>query len=243
MTDNKLNVYVSTCKSYYPLIPIFAYLFNKFWDSNIKVTILGYEQYEKNLPDNFSFVSMAPTQHNVSQWSTDIAKFMRSIDDEYIIFTPEDLLIYDFVNTNLYKNVIKYIPNIDFIGLTRATKFNGNYKVLDNDFIELTQNSPCRCSVIWGIWRRDYFLNFLPDNLTPWQVEIQGCQKAMYDNKRLISTNGQGIIRSAPSAIRKGQIHKPIDFNFLNESGRLDSKVIQELIDLNYINKEGVIVQ
>jgi hypothetical protein len=240
--NNKLNVYVSTCKPYYPLIPIFAHLFNKFWDKSINVTILGYEPYEKDLPDNFQFISMAPTQNNVSQWSTDISRFMKSIDDEYIIFTPEDLLIYDHVDTNLFDNICKYITNVDFIGLTKATQHNGRYNILDDNFIELTQDSPCRCSVIWGIWKREYFLNFLPDNLTPWQVELQGCRKAINDNKRIISTYNNSVIRSAPSAIRKGQIHKPIDFNFLDEPGRLDSAIIQELIDLKYINKEGIII-
>tara|TARA_R110002020_G_scaffold25813_2_gene83551 strand:- start:916 stop:1644 length:729 start_codon:yes stop_codon:yes gene_type:complete len=241
--ENKFNVYVSTCKPYYPLIEIFAYLFNKFWDDTIKVIILGYEPYKKELPNNFKFVSMAPTQHSVSQWSTDIAKFMRSIDDEYVIFTPEDLLIYDKVDVNLFNKICKYLSDASFIGLTRATQANSQYKIVDNDFIELDQASKCRCSVIWGIWKRKYFLSFLNEGLTPWDVEGKGCEQAKNDGHRMFGTNGKSIIKSAPSAIRRGQIHKPLNFNFINESGKLSDDIIQEMIKLNYINTDGTIKQ
>jgi len=240
---NKLNVYVSTCKPYYPLIKIFAFLFNKFWDKNINVTILGYEPYEEELPDNFKFVSMAPTQHDVSQWSTDVARFMRSIDDEYIIFTPEDLLIYDHVDIDLFDRICNYLSDASFIGLTRATQVNSQHKVIDENFIELDQSSNCRCSVIWGIWKREYFINFLPDGLTPWDVEGDGCRRAKNDGHRMFGTNGKSIIRSAPSAIRRGQIHKPINFNFINEPGHLSFDIIQEMIDIGYINTDGTIKQ
>ena len=238
---NNFKVCVSTYKRYYPLVPIFSYLFNKFWDNNIEVIILGYEPYPYKLPDNFKFVSMAPTQHNVFQWSTDIGNFMKSIDDEYIIFANEDLFIYDYVNQDLFNKICEYIPEVSCIGLTKAVETNSKFHVLNNNFMELDQQARCQCSLMWNIWKREYFLNFLPEGLSPWKVEGEGCEKAKGDNHRIISTHGDSIIRCAPSAIRRGQLHKPINFNFVNEEGSLDLETIQELRNLNYIDSNNII--
>ena len=105
-----LNIYVTTCDSYDRLLKPFSYLFNKFWDDSIKVTILGYRTPPFELPKNFNFISIGERQISVNHWSTDLYNFFNTIDDEFFIFAVEDLFICDYVDTDILN---KLIDNID----------------------------------------------------------------------------------------------------------------------------------
>jgi hypothetical protein len=55
--DN-LNIYISTSDNYHHCLQPFAYLFNKFWSGDKKVTFLGYKEPNVILPKNFDFISL-----------------------------------------------------------------------------------------------------------------------------------------------------------------------------------------
>jgi hypothetical protein len=67
-----MNVFVTTSDWYNPLIPGFAYLFNRFWSLRQPVTILGYSPPDLELPSNFRFQSLGrPEQfgNEITEWS------------------------------------------------------------------------------------------------------------------------------------------------------------------------------
>ena len=55
---NKLNIYIKTSDNYHRCLKPFAFLFNKFWSSDTKVTFIGYKNPKVKLPSNFDFVSL-----------------------------------------------------------------------------------------------------------------------------------------------------------------------------------------
>ena len=55
----KIGIYVWTSDHQMVALQAWAYLFNKFWDSSLKVTFIGYKLPVFDLPDNFKYISFA----------------------------------------------------------------------------------------------------------------------------------------------------------------------------------------
>ena len=136
--DTGLNIYVSTCDSHLPLIKPFYYLFNKFWGTDQKVTILGYSEPSFELPSNFDFISMGEKQIDIEHWSTDLRNFFESIDDEYFIYTVEDSFLlcpvnfetmYQLFPYTKYKNFGRAVLTSDIP--SRANTDGGGYDILE----------------------------------------------------------------------------------------------------------------
>lgn len=94
----------------------------------------------------------------------------------------------------------------------------------------------------WSIWDREYLISSFKQNRSPWQVETNGCNELKDDGELHISTNETPIIKCAPSTVRKGNLDAPINFNFLNDRGKLGGEHIRELIELGYIDENNRII-
>lgn len=60
-----MKVVVFTCNKMYWCLPIYAYLFNVFFSEQQEVVVVGYEPLPFDLPQNFSFHSIAPHSYPV----------------------------------------------------------------------------------------------------------------------------------------------------------------------------------
>jgi len=79
-----LNIYISTSNDYHHCLKPFAFLFNKFWSIDKKVTFIGYKIPDFELPSNFSFISLG-VQRGHKYYSEELRTFFDSIDVEYFI--------------------------------------------------------------------------------------------------------------------------------------------------------------
>src|SRR5260370_792110 len=67
-----MKIYVTTSDWYNPLIPCFAYLFNRFWSPQQEVTILCYTVPDYEIPSNFLLESLgdpAAFGNDIGEWS------------------------------------------------------------------------------------------------------------------------------------------------------------------------------
>src|SRR3954463_16012948 len=67
-----MRVYVTTSDWYNPIIPCFAYLFNRFWSPKQEVTILCYTVPDCEVPSNFLLESLgdpADVGNDIGEWS------------------------------------------------------------------------------------------------------------------------------------------------------------------------------
>ena len=101
----KIKVYVSTSDNYINLIKIFQFLFNRFWDVEQEVIVLGYKEPDFKLEKNFSFHSMGQSRYTPNEWGTDLKKYFESIDDEFFILIFEDNFPVKPVNHNLLNEI------------------------------------------------------------------------------------------------------------------------------------------
>ena len=106
--NNKLNIYISTSDKYHHCLQPFAYLFNKFWLSDKRVTFLGYKEPQVKLPSNFDFISLGE-QKGPSYYSEDLRIFFESLNDSHFIYTMEDQFILDYVNFDVIDKLSEYL--------------------------------------------------------------------------------------------------------------------------------------
>jgi len=254
-----MKLFVSTCDTHDHMIKPFMYLFNKFWGEEKEVTILGYRTPPFELYNNFKFISLAKEQKNANQWAEDHNNFFSTLKDSHFIWTVEDSFLLRPVDFNILNKLNEmtmndkkigragYTPVIDFANKKANRK---ECKVIEeNDrfnIIQKKQNTTNRISVVWSIWQKDYCLKYLKPGWSPWDTEILGSKLALNDGYEIISTEGCHAIDYA-SAHRKGSRGLPddmMDFRYTNKPNLiLDNKSIQEMFDLNIINKKLQVIK
>ena len=82
-----MKIYITTSDENNHVLPIFSYFFNKYWSDKQEVVFLGFKDPQYDLPNNFSFVSMADKQEGgASEWTTYLNIFFSSISDKHFVF-------------------------------------------------------------------------------------------------------------------------------------------------------------
>lgn len=219
-----MKIICTTSNAYAHLIPVFCYLFNKYWSSDQEVEIVGYNPPPYPLPDNFKLVSMG-TQGDLSEWSTDLRRYFESIPDEYFIWLMEDTLIKK-VDHEEVNRLMKYrLPVVGRIDLTSETlkrpyqpvRIMDSFK--DNIYAAMPGTN-YRLSTQPSIWNKKYLLEYLTPGLTPWQFEVQ-----QVDNKWLILAQGiKAVFHN--EGVRKHNPHE-LDLNGFSDE---DVKNINSLL-------------
>lgn len=188
----KVKVYIPTCDGYLWLIKPFMFLFNKFWDDSIEVVYLGYNPPNFDLPSNCSFVSLG-NDDNLKNYSNDLRNYFLSIDDEYVIITTDDTFLVDYVDINLYNTMLKYLninKKVGRVSLTRDLITRPHY-YLDNidgfNIVNASPNSEYRISVMWSMFKKDFLVELLQPNRTPWTLETEGTQQSKDGKYDIIS--------------------------------------------------------
>lgn len=222
-TYNNIKVCVTTSNSYLHLIPVFCYFFNRYWNAEQEVTILGYSQPKCELPANFKFVSMG-VQGPVTEWSTDKRKYFESIEDDWFILMMEDAFVRR-ADVDMITNTYKYLQdNWNSVGRCDLTKDiqNRPHVVVDNSVVvRAKQDTNYRVSLQPSIWYRPYLLKYLTPGLSPWAMEKQ---EARNDGWNII-----GLLHPplrVNEGVRKDNIHK-LDLNGFPEQ---DVKHIKSLL-------------
>lgn len=217
-----IKIYINTCDATMFFLPVFNYFFEKYWDIDQEVIILGYKVPEFPLPERYKYISMSDVQTGgVNSWSTYLKNYFESIDDDIIMWGIDDHLVVDSVNSDIISYFIKKMKedaSIGRVGLTRGIstrEYTIVEKFKDWDVIELTQhesqNSPFayRIDCNFGLWRREYLLKYLQSGWTPWQFEVDGSKLARNDGWKILSTfRKYGVLKvEGKRGISPGNVH------------------------------------
>jgi hypothetical protein len=166
------KVVCSTSERYYHLLPVFAYLFNKYFDKDQPVEVVGYSIPNWELPANFTFRSMGK-QGDVSEWSTDLRKYFESIPDKEVLWCMEDSFFkrVDPTAVRIAHSSVSIGHKVGRFDLTndvqnRPHTIRGSVVVADQD-------TNYRLSTQVSIWNKRFLLKYLTPGLTPWQMEKQ----------------------------------------------------------------------
>jgi hypothetical protein len=175
-----MKVVVTTCAKLYWTLRPFAFLFNTFWSSLQEVVIVGYEPIPFQLPDNFSFHSIAPQSYPAKEWSTGLIEFLENFNDDYFIWSFEDYWLVRGVNHPAVSSLESYMgchPDVLRVDLTGDRLNSG--RAIDRgtwghlDMIETPPGSQYCLSTQMAVMSRRNLLKIMRPHLTPWQYELQ----------------------------------------------------------------------
>jgi hypothetical protein len=166
------KVVCSTSERYYHLLPVFAYLFNKYFDKDQPVEVVGYSIPNWELPANFTFRSLGK-QGDVSEWSTDLRKYFESIPDKEILWCMEDSFFkrVDLTAVKIAHSSVSIGHRVGRFDLTndvqkRPHTIRGSVVVADQD-------TNYRLSTQASIWNKRFLLQYLTPGQSPWIFEKQ----------------------------------------------------------------------
>jgi hypothetical protein len=210
-----MKIIVTTSDFYHHIIPVFAYLFNKYWGGQVE--LVGYNRPD-NLPENFHFHSMG-TQTTKEEWSTDLRNFFLS-QDQWFIWLMEDTFIKSVDKKQLDFCHGLTMPQIGRICLTNDTQKREHTATMDG-IVWAHPKAKYRQSTQPSIWNKDFLLTYLKDGLDPWQFETQPTA----DDYQIIGLQDYPVLHN--EGVRRQDIH---DFN-------LSGMDAEDLINIQWLKE------
>ena len=241
-----IPIYISTCDKTKDVLKANFLLMEKYWPVKKNVTVLGYSGDNISLPDNYSFLSMFPSQNSIDSWAMDIYATLNQTTEEYLIFMLDDMLMIDYFDVDLFNVLLekmkhdKSIVRVDLgMDLQRMPcKIIGQYS--GALFVEKLHTANYWHTTQPSIWRTDYFLSILKKSTNPWNFETKhSVQKGI----REIGTRNKYVAKSLiDTAISQNH---PGKFNVLGlrceDIDMLINEDAVELDDLQYGIRKGIV--
>jgi hypothetical protein len=226
-----IPIIITTSNKYLHLLPVFCFLFNKFWWDRQPVTIVGYDPPQCSLPDNFTFHSLGK-QGSVKEFSTDLRRFFEA-QPGWFIWMMEDTFLKAPVNFQLLEVLVlltkfpTYQETLGRINLTAEAMKQTNVKLytssVGTDIHGNTQTSKYRLSTQPSIWNKKFLLHYLAPGLSPWDFETQ---HSINDGWKIMGPAAPAVLHN--EGVRRHDIHA------LNLDG-IDSYTIIEMKTLGLI--------
>jgi len=195
----KHKIYMITCDKTNHILKLTIPLFDKYWNIEKNIKILGFNKPEMELPSDYEFISMRPAQLSIDDWGRDIASVLENIEDEYIIFMLDDFTPIDYINEDVYnklsslmeedKRIVRCSLGRDMFifSPTIVVEQYDNYSL-----IEQLQPSAYRITCQPSIWKTKYLVSFLKRSTNPWNFEVNNNP---VDGLRMIGTKDKYAYR------------------------------------------------
>ena len=196
----EIPIYLTTSNGRDHIIKVFCYLFNKYWDKDKEVNVVGYDKPSFEMPPNFKFISMGKQIGGPAMWATDLKKFFESKKDPYFIHVLDDQFISTHTRFDIMQHLFDYtishkavranLGNIrESDGRIRFGEFYINESNNEYDICTFTQKADYRISTAFSIWERAYHLKYMVPGRTPWEYETMGSREAIDDGHIHICTD------------------------------------------------------
>lgn len=218
-----MRIICTTSDRYHHILPIFCFLFNRFWSPDQKVEIVGYKKPEHILPANFTFVSLGEQKGDAKNFTRDLRGYF-SKQDQFIIWCMEDTFLtkqVDFKSLTLLQSLTNR-PNIGRINLCKEVTKQDHIKYDNVEGYQIYENnrvSLYRLSTQMSIWNRDFALKYMQQDLTPWEFECQSDHAE--DEYRILGLDDDSPV-TKNEGVRKKDIY---NYNFDN----LPLEIIEEM--------------
>lgn len=199
------KVIMTTSDNYHHLLLISTYLFNRNWDKNQEVELVGYKKPEMELPSNFKFISLGEQVGGKTNFSTDLRKYFETIKNEWFIWMMEDTFILE-VNKKQLENawLLTKFHKAGRINLSdecvRQDHVKTGIQIENIDVYKNTQTARYRLSTQISIWNKQFLLTYLTPCLSPWDFESQdptndGWQILGFDKKNMPVKHNEGVTK------------------------------------------------
>ena len=151
------------------------------------------------------------------------------LNEKYVIFILEDLLITNHIETKRIEELLHYMIDKKAACLRLYPCPGPDTPCNDNPFVgEIVKGAPYRSSTMVAIWDKDILFNLLKNGETAWEFELIGTNRSNLINSPFLSVkrdnnipleyNSNIPIRYICTAITRGKWMPEVP-DFLNKEG------------------------
>jgi hypothetical protein len=175
------------------ILRISSYLLNKYVPDDFDIKFLNFGTYTRELHGG-EFIPLDHTQVGGGKsWSIYVYKYLKSINDKYVILGVDDHLIGQPVNMKSYNKLIEQLDGrVKCCRLSDCSWYDKDKYDLEDDIIRLHDNAPYLATGQYTLWDRQVLMNILHLTNDIWDFESRG---SVY-----LSSNGYRVCahRNAP---------------------------------------------
>lgn len=162
------------------LWPAFFYYFDRFWPDCPYTRYLGTESRDYYVKDVITLKS-----GKAKTWGEVTTINLLQIRSKYIIFLLDDYLLQKMVDTAVVKSVLLITEKIG----AKHVKLTENHRAgvislseVSQSFLPIVKTELFDISLQAAIWDREFFLNLLKSNESPWDFE-KNAKNRLFDYK------------------------------------------------------------
>ena len=237
--STELSIYVSSSDKFEWLWPAFFYYFDRFWPDCPYTRYLGTESRDSYGKDFITLKS-----GNAKTWGEVTTLNLLQIRSKYIIFLLDDYLLQRMVDTTVVQKVLQ---NTEKIG-AKYVKLTENHRtgvILPSEVSKFlftsAGNAPFSISLQAAIWDREFFMNLLKSNESPWDFERNAIKRLLdykdiyFLKKPLFDINFGGIMhhglveRKFYKRISKDGV--VIDKNYVMTRRQQTAKLLEDIMN------------
>lgn len=181
-----MNIYVTTSNNYHHLLPIFFYLYGKYWGD--PCILVGYDKPAMELPDYVTWKSLG-IQTTKEDFCVDMKRAFEDEKDPFC-WLMEDTFIKGFNRNNFdLCRALSMSSNVGRISLTNNSyKFYTEFISINGQpVVKTPDDSDYRLSLQPAIWRPGYLFKHLRTGFSPWQMENQDGTLMTFREKEFIN--------------------------------------------------------
>lgn len=204
-----MKIIVTTSDNYHHLLPVFFYLYNKYWGEPFE--LVGHAKPYCKLPDNCTWVSLGE-QQGPKKWSDQLCPYFEQQPEQFIWMMEDTFL----------KSKVGLPPVPGAFGRFDLTKdLQSRQYTSSGTLITAHHESRYRLSTQPSVWNKNFLLQYLTPGLSPWDFETQDPKK---DGWEVVGYIDPPVHHN--EGVRRFNIHK------LNLDGMCDEDL--EMIKLIY---------
>lgn len=172
---NDLGILILSCDKFSDLWKPYFSLFWKYYHGSFQV-YLGSNSVNfqgDNVKTIFSGEDI--------DWSTSFRTILKQIPNNYILLLLEDIFITSKIDTDRITQHLQYMKDNKAKHIHLVPTPKPNKWVMNQEFGVYEKGTPYRVNVV-GYWDKEYLLSLLLDGESPWDFEIQGSYRTVYDD-------------------------------------------------------------
>jgi len=166
-----MKIIITTSDKYHHLLPIFFYLYNKYWGEPFD--LVGHAKPACELPDNCTWVSLGE-QQGPKKWSDQLRPYFEQ-QQSWFIWMMEDT----FIKSKAEVPPMGFTPIVGRCDLTNDVQKREHTK--SNSIVISHPASRYRLSTQPSAWNREFLLKYLTPGLSPWDFETQDPKNDGYE--------------------------------------------------------------
>lgn len=193
--NNDISVVIQTCDKYNFLWKGWYYSFKNNWDWSLNWEIFFCNEQEKlNFNDSRIKQINSKISNDSSGFSNRLIEILNKIKTKYILYIQDDMWLYRKIEKKVFEDSLYLMKHFDWncLKIHEKTFFNydlekTNFFINDIRVLKQKNTSEYLLSHNASFWNKDFLLNNMHMNESPWKNEFEGTKRISenYDDPKI----------------------------------------------------------